>query len=171
MGRSELPARLAALDPWTPARFAVSWAGDEESANWFDVARELTERWHHQEQIRLAVGAPSLDGRFFIEPVMDTFLRALPFRYRAVEAPSGTSIGFELTGREPLSYTLRRDEASWQLWRGSSGRSSDRIEIETAIVWRLLTKGIAPSEARNSARVSGDANLLEPFFGTIAIVG
>ena len=168
---SELPSRLAALDPWSSARFAVSWAGDEESATWFDVARELTERWHHQEQVRLAVGAPSLDERFFVEPVMDTFLRALPFRYRAVDAPSGTSIGFELTGRDPLAYTLRREGENWLLWRGSSGTSRARIEIETAIAWRLLTKGISPSAARSSARVAGDADLLEPFFGTIAIVG
>ena len=44
-----------ALDPFSRAMFPVSWAGEEESANWFDTAREFTERWHHQQQIRLAV--------------------------------------------------------------------------------------------------------------------
>jgi len=42
-----------ALDPFGTAMFPVSWAGEEESANWFDTAREFTERWHHQQQIRV----------------------------------------------------------------------------------------------------------------------
>ena len=46
------------LDPFAPAAFAVSWAGEERSPNWFDTARELTERWHHQQQIRLATNRP-----------------------------------------------------------------------------------------------------------------
>ena len=66
------------LDPFAPAAFAVSWAGDEESLNWFDTARELTERWHHQEQIRLALGRPSIMIRELYHPVLDCFLRVLP---------------------------------------------------------------------------------------------
>ena len=42
------------LDPFATAAFEVSWAGQSTSLNWFDTARELTERWHHQQQIRLA---------------------------------------------------------------------------------------------------------------------
>ena len=45
----------AARDPFAMAPYGVSWAGEEKSANWFDTAREYTERWHHQQQIRLAV--------------------------------------------------------------------------------------------------------------------
>src|SRR5262249_12474135 len=48
----------ASLDPFAPAKFGVSWAGEMTSLNWFDTARELTERWHHQQQIRVAVCAP-----------------------------------------------------------------------------------------------------------------
>ena len=48
------------LDPFAPARFAVSWAGEETSLNWFDTARELTERWHHQQQIRIAASRPDI---------------------------------------------------------------------------------------------------------------
>lgn len=32
------------LDPFAQATFNVSWAGEEVSPNWFDTARELTER-------------------------------------------------------------------------------------------------------------------------------
>jgi len=34
-----------------PALFPVSWAGEQASAGWFDVGREFTELWHHQQQI------------------------------------------------------------------------------------------------------------------------
>jgi uncharacterized protein (TIGR03083 family) len=48
-----------------PALFGVSWAGEETSEGWFDVGREFTELWHHQQQIRMAVGAPPLsDPRY-----------------------------------------------------------------------------------------------------------
>jgi len=40
-------------DPYATAPYGVSWAGEEKSANWFDTAREFTERCS-QQQIRLA---------------------------------------------------------------------------------------------------------------------
>lgn len=50
---------LAKLDPIEKAIFPVAWAGDEESQNWFHIAREYTEKWHHQQQIRHALGHAS----------------------------------------------------------------------------------------------------------------
>src|SRR5262249_14186229 len=47
----ECVAFFRTLDPDGPAAFPVAWAGEEESSNWFDVAREYTERWHHGQQI------------------------------------------------------------------------------------------------------------------------
>ena len=70
------------LDPMADAVFSVSWAGDEKSPNWFDTARELTERWHHQQQIRLATSKPGIMTRELYFPVLDCFMRALPFKYR-----------------------------------------------------------------------------------------
>ena len=84
----------ASLDPFAPARIGVSWAGESVSANWFDVARELTERWHHQQQIRLAVGEPAMGAIMTPElyhPVLDCFMRALPFHYRSMSCLLYTS--------------------------------------------------------------------------------
>src|SRR5580658_1090356 len=49
----ELAEYIQSLDPFATAIFPVSWAGEEKSANWFNNAREFTERWHHQQQIRV----------------------------------------------------------------------------------------------------------------------
>ena len=48
------------LDPFATAALGVSWAGESNSLVWFDNARELTERWHHQAQIRLATNRPNI---------------------------------------------------------------------------------------------------------------
>jgi uncharacterized protein (TIGR03083 family) len=56
----ELADWFESLPLEAPALFPVSWAGEEHSAGWFDVGREFTEVWHHQQQIRMAVGADSL---------------------------------------------------------------------------------------------------------------
>jgi uncharacterized protein (TIGR03083 family) len=76
----------ASRDPNATALLGVSWAGEEKSAKWFDTAREFTERWHHQQQIRLAVDKPGIMTRELYHPVLDCFLRALPFTYRGVSA-------------------------------------------------------------------------------------
>jgi hypothetical protein len=79
----ESAAYLQSLDPLGPAAFGVSWAGEDTSANWFDVARELTERWHHQQQIREATGRPGIMTPRLYGPVLDCFMRGLPHAYRA----------------------------------------------------------------------------------------
>jgi RNA-directed DNA polymerase len=39
------------LDPFAPAACNVSWAGEQTSLNWFDTARELTERWETKTRV------------------------------------------------------------------------------------------------------------------------
>src|SRR5216684_3193868 len=89
-----LAAYHAARDPHAQAPFGVSWAGEDKSANWFDTAREFTERWHHQQQIRLAVNKPGIMTREFYFPVLDCFMRGLPHAYRDVPAKSGNLAQF-----------------------------------------------------------------------------
>ena len=117
------------LDPMELAEFGVSWAGETQSPNWFDTARELTERWHHQQQIRLAVheatvtsGPSANDARRLAaimtpelyHPVLDCFMRALPFHYRSVSAPPGTAVRVDVTGDCGGEWYLYRDDA-WRL--------------------------------------------------------
>jgi uncharacterized protein (TIGR03083 family) len=165
-----LPAVLAALEPRAKARFAVAWAGEEESQVWFDVARELTERWHHQQQIRLAVGAPPLTDPRWSRPVLETFLRALPHRYRSVEAPPGAALEIRIAGAEPYVYTLRREAAGWSLWHGAVAAPDAAVALDEETAWRLLTNGLAPAEAGRRAAVAGERPLILPLFETLAVM-
>src|SRR5262249_30380276 len=95
----ELADLFERLDPFGQALYPVAWAGQEESANWFDIAREYTEKWHHTQQIFEAVGRPSsITGRRLFHPCLDTFLRALPFTYRNVQADEGTGLVVRVVG-------------------------------------------------------------------------
>lgn len=70
--------------PWAPATFAVGWAGESESQNWFHIVRDYTEKWH-QQQIREAVGQPEpLLTLALFRPFFETVVRVLPHVYRAV---------------------------------------------------------------------------------------
>ena len=86
------------LDPLAPAAFPVSWAGEAASLNWFDTARELTERWHHQQQIRLATNRPGIMTPELYHPVLDCFARGLSHAYRNLDAPAGTVVQLDISG-------------------------------------------------------------------------
>lgn len=62
-----------------PARLNVSWAGSATSPAWLDIAREYTEFWVHQQQIRDAVSRQGADEVALMRPVLVTFLHAVPW--------------------------------------------------------------------------------------------
>jgi uncharacterized protein (TIGR03083 family) len=170
-GAREFADHFQSLDPLADAAFAVSWAGDARSPNWFHTARELTERWHHQQQIRLAAGRPGIMSRELYHPVLDTFMRALPFAYRGVIRPAGTLARITVTGEAGGTWSLYRDADAWTLIEAAANRAASETVVPQEIAWRIFTKGISREEARAHVRVSGDADLGSHVLGATAIVG
>jgi uncharacterized protein (TIGR03083 family) len=158
------------LDPFAPAAFAVSWAGEAASLNWFDTARELTERWHHQQQIRLATNRPGIMTPDLYHPVLDCFVRGLPFLYRAVDAPLRTAILLEISGDCGGSWFLAREEPGWVLLTSFAGDFASRVTIPQDLAWRLFTKGIDRETARAHVEIQGDQHLGEKILHLTAIV-
>ncbi|HXN94087.1 MAG TPA: maleylpyruvate isomerase N-terminal domain-containing protein [Candidatus Acidoferrales bacterium] len=146
-------------DPHASAPYGVSWAGEEKSANWFDTAREFTERWHHQQQIRLAVNKPGIMTRELYHPVLDCFLRALPFTYRTVSAKPGTYVQINVSGECGGSWYLSRIEQAWQLTEEPLGDKLSETIIPQEIAWRIFTKGIDRESALLQVKISGDTQL------------
>src|SRR5215472_2674560 len=159
------------LDPFAPAAFAVTWAGEEQSLNWFDTARELTERWHHQQQIRLATNRPGILTPDLYHPVLDCFVRGLPHLFRDVEAPAGTTLLLEISGECGGSWYLSKGMAGWNLARPSSGEFAAQVTIPQDLAWRLFTKGIDRDLAREQIEVRGNRDLGERVLDLTAIVG
>jgi uncharacterized protein (TIGR03083 family) len=158
------------LDPFAPAVFAVSWAGQEQSLNWFDTARELTERWHHQQQIRHATGRPGIMIPELYHPVLDCFLRGLPYAYRRVKAAPGAVVRAEISGECGGVWQIRRGAADWGLVK-PEGRWDSRMVVPQEIAWRVFTKGIAREEAERQVEVEGDRDLGLAVLNLTAIVG
>lgn len=145
------------LAPLAPSGISVSWAGETQSLNWFDIAREFTEKWLHQQHIREAVGQPLLLKRKWLYPVLDTFLRALPHTYRGVEAANGTVITFKITGEAGGDWSLLRQDDKWRLLWGEATTAVASVRLDQDSAWRLFTKGVSPSEA--IMEVEGDRAL------------
>jgi uncharacterized protein (TIGR03083 family) len=161
---------FAALDPHAEAQFGVAWAGEEYSPVWFDIGREYTERWLHQQQIREAVGAPGLVARQWLHPALDIFMRALPHTYQAVPAQPGQSILFAIEGESGDDWTLRRETQGWRLFTGRAEASAARVGLDQETAWKLLSKGLSPDAAQRQVRIEGDRKLGEPIFGALAVM-
>jgi uncharacterized protein (TIGR03083 family) len=159
------------LDPFAPAAFSVSWAGEATSLNWFDTARELTERWHHQQQIRVATNRPGIMTRDLYHPVLDCFMRGMPHHFRDVEAPAGTALLLEITGECGGLWYLSSGSTGWSLAKPSSGDFATRVTIPQELAWRLFTKGIDRDSARGQIEIRGNRDLGERVLCMTAIVG
>jgi len=165
----------ASRDPHALAPYGVSWAGEEKSANWFDTAREYTERWHHQQQMRLAVdplgsARPGILTPELYFPVLDCFLRALPFTYRNVPAKPGTVVRITVTGDCGGAWNLLRASQDWQLAGQPQGPIVSDAAIPQEIAWRIFTKGIDRESVRAQVKITGDAALALPALGMVSIV-
>jgi uncharacterized protein (TIGR03083 family) len=158
------------LDPFAPALFNVSWAGESVSLNWFDTARELTERWHHQQQIRHAVNLPGLMTPELYHPVLDCFARGLPHAFRDIDAPPATTVELVIDGPCGGRWLLAKDDQGWAFTSSSTHPPAARAVIPQAIAWRVFTRGIDRTQAIASSTLEGDLTLAEHIFHLTAIV-
>jgi hypothetical protein len=148
----------------------VSWAGRDPAPVWFDIAREFTERWHHQQQIRDATGQPPLYDPYFLSPVLDTFVRALPHSFRHA-APEGTVVRLEISGDAGSTWFLLRTELRWELTLEYETEPAVDVILPQDTAWRMFTKGVDPETAQTSALIRGDAALASSIFRTVSVIG
>lgn len=171
---------LAVSGEWTDAYFLgldleaigmpVNWAGPEPAPVWLDVAREYTERWVHQQQIRDAAGKPGLRERHWLHPVLATFVRALPLALAPAVASDGTVVRLAITGEAGGEWVARRDDDRWLLGAAPDLPAAATVTLDQETAWRLFTRGIARDEARHRAVIAGDHALGDWVLETVAIL-
>lgn len=161
---------LTKLDPFKPALFSVAWAGQAESPNWFHIAREYTEKWHHQQQIREAVNKPGIMTREFYYPLINTFMQALPHAYRSTRAEIGTAIRVIVTSELGGEWLLIRDKSQWVLRETQTDPIKTQIEIDPDTAWKLFTKGMRSSEAEKKIKLIGDIELGKPILMMLSVM-
>lgn len=153
-----------------PALFPVSWAGEQSSAGWFDLGREFTEVWHHQQQIRMAVGAAPLGHPRYLAAVIDIAMRGLPHAFRDVPADSGHAIVFDITGASGGQWTLLFDGKGWTLLRGEPSSATARLRLSDDTAWRVLFHALPEAEAAREVEVQGAAELGRVFFRARSVI-
>jgi uncharacterized protein (TIGR03083 family) len=169
----EYTAYLQTLDPWEPATFSVGWAGEQTSLNWFHIARDYTEKWHHQQQIRQAVGRgeEELLTKELYQPFLATCIRALPYHYRQVAAEHGQMLQLTVTGEGGHTWFLQYTSAGqWQLSENNSGPIAAVVTINGAVAWRLFTKSLPRDLAEAHIQLAGDKRLGEHIYSLITVM-
>jgi uncharacterized protein (TIGR03083 family) len=153
-----------------PALFPVSWAGEHTSAGWFDIGREFTELWHHQQQIRMAVGANTLEDPRYLGAVIDVAVRGLPYAFRDVPAEPEEAVAFDISGPSGGQWTLSRDEQGWTLYRGEPPSATARIQLEDRTAWLILFNALSESDAARGVRIEGRTELGRAFLRARSVV-
>ena len=151
---------------------AVSWAAPAVPAPaWLDVAREYTEYWVHQQQVRDAVGRPGASGGQLMAPVIDTFVRAVPYALRDQTPAPGTAVRIEATGPGGGLWTILRRDGAWAVDRGSpSPDAAALVRLSADTLWRVATRGITVETARARSTISGDTALGLAALALVAII-
>jgi len=149
---------------------AVSWAAPGVPApTWLDVAREYTEYWVHQQQIRDAVGRPGATADELIGPVVDTFLRAVPYALREVPA-AGTCVQIEVTGPGGGSWSAAVPSGRWAISRDPCADPGAVVRVSSDTLWRVATRGITVDEALTRADIAGVRPLGTAALALVAII-
>jgi hypothetical protein len=150
---------LAGLDPFAESIFPVSWAGQRRSENWFHIAREYTEKFIHQQQIREALGRQALFTKKLYYPFIDTFMTALPQTYRDITADKGTVITIKISSPVGGQWNIIKTEKEWQLIPSRKIAAESTVIIKPELAWKLFSKGITAADAAPGIILSGNKKL------------
>lgn len=143
---------LRSLDP-AALDTTVAWAGPGPHPNWLDVAREYTERWVHQQQIRRAVGRPGLTDERFAAPVVETFARALPAGLPS--RPDGTTVSVVATGDYERRWHLEARDGGWRFVTPAR-QPATIVTLPAEVLWLRAVRMLDREGVRATADVRGD---------------
>ncbi len=165
----EYAETMAAFDMNTPG-IPVDWIQPGPAPAWMDVAREFTERWIHQQQIRDAAGLPLLNDRWALYPVFDTFMLALPNALREVDAPLGANIHVTIRGGAGCTWIVCNAASGWEFGSNRGAKPFATVALDQDIAWRLYTKGITSEDALPHIERAGDPAALDTLLGMVTVL-
>ncbi|WP_324671847.1 maleylpyruvate isomerase N-terminal domain-containing protein [Hymenobacter sp. GOD-10R] len=159
----------ASLDPFALSPFSVAWTGESESQNWMHIAREYTEKWLHQQQIRDAVQQPGLMTREFFYPFINIFMRGLPHTYRAVDAETATIVQLTIPTEIGGSWYLQKAESGWAFTEASPNVATE-VVVPPDVAWRLFSKSLRPDHVREQVEIRGNQQLGEVALQMVSVM-
>lgn len=167
---AEYIEHLKTLDPFGNAIFSVAWAGQETSQNWFHIAREYTEKFLHQQQIRDAVGKPGLLTKKLFYPFIDTLMFAFPYTFRQIDAENGTVVSIKITTEIGGQWNIIKTDKNWLLTKEECFNPNAQLIIDPNTAWKLFSKSWRPEHVINQVEILGDRTLGEKALKIVAVM-
>lgn len=151
----------------------VSWIGPEPAPVWLDCARDFTEDWVHQEQIRDALSLPGANDPGLVGAVIDTFMHAVPqaLQQHAPADADGRVISIAVDDDQTgaTDWTWAHRGGSWRP-ATTSARPTATLSCSADTWWKLCVRMITPDQARARCEAAGDQQLVTAALQTIAII-
>lgn len=161
---------LQSLNPYDPAIFSVAWAGQETSPNWFHIAREYTEKFLHQQQIRDAVDKPGIMTKELFTPFLDTLMYAFPHTFKDVPALPGTTVSIKVTTDIGGQWSIQKTDTHWELVKEKVIDPQAQVTIDPTTAWKLFSKSWRPEEIMDKVEFQGDKALGEHALSMVAVM-
>lgn len=161
---------LKTLNPFEKAIFSVAWAGQETSPNWFHIAREYTEKFLHQQQIRAAVGRQGIMTKELFYPFVDTFMFAFPHTFSNVSAEIGTTVSIEVSTDIGGIWNIIKIDTGWELDKNKNIDNHAKVIIDPETVWKLFSKSWKPEQVIDKVKVSGNTTLAKQALNIVAVM-
>jgi len=166
----EFSEHLHTLDPMAQSLYSVAWAGQESSYNWFHIAREYTEKFLHQQQIRDAVGKPGIMTKELFYPFMDTLMFAFPHTFRNVTAEIGTIVTVNISTEIGGQWNIIKGENVWTLNKEDRGEPFSEITIDPNTAWKLFSKSWKPEQVMDKVEILGDQTFGKQVLNMVAFM-
>lgn len=166
----QLSQHLASLSPFEDAVFPVAWAGQKTSANWFNTAREYTEKFLHQQQIRDAVGKQGIMTKELYYPFIDIFMYALPYTFKDVEAEPGTLVSLIVSSEIGGQWNVLKTENNWVLNKETDLKADARVIISPDTAWKLFSRSWSPEQVLKQVQITGDQRLGEHALQMVSVM-
>lgn len=155
----EYISHLESLPAHENALFSVAWTGQETSPNWFHIAREYTEKFLHQQQIRDAVNKPGIMTKELFQPFLETVMQAFPHTYREVKAEKGTIVSLEISSEIGGIWSIIKTDEKWELINYQPVDPTSKVEMNPDTAWKLISKSWKPDDVMDLVSISGDISL------------
>lgn len=150
------------LDPYGIAEYSVAWAGENESTNWMHIAREYTEKFLHQQQIRDATNKQGIMTKDYYIPFLEVCMYALPYTLRNTKADNGATLKMEITGEVSGQWLIQYNRKEWKRIGSNLGiQPITEIFIEHYAAWQLFSKSMRHKDLTNEIKIIGNQKLGE----------
>jgi hypothetical protein len=159
----KLIEKFQEMNPEATAIHSVGWAGESVSANWFDIAREYTELWHHQAQICDKIEDPTVLDDSFFRPFIETCFQALSHHYQKLDISASYVIAIEIPEMEDGVYFFSRESERWHLkkygQKDSMPKSDARISADKDDLWKVFTNTVDYGSLADNVSIEGEETL------------